>query len=189
MTSQPSIVQEFSKFSEILSQAAKRKKSPCTEETELKKERLMEEEGKRFSNDMADCCSHQCRLCDRLVTLTSLRSHTRASHHVTIKEYMEQFGNYREQLHTVTWHRCGLCQKEILLDGDEIHKHCRYHGISMAEYNNLFIVSTSASTASKKGFASKKFGSSLPVKLETLEEKVTGLFDTIEAIESILDSL
>ena len=59
----------------------------------------------------------------------------------------------------------------------------------MAEYNNLFIVSTTASTASKKGFASKQFGSSLPVKLEALEEKVTGLFDTIEAIENILDSL
>merc|ERR1719219_1918282 len=169
MTSQD-ILQEFHKFSEKLSQAAKRKKSPCKEETEVKKERLMEEEKeKRFSNDMADCCLHQCRMCDRLVSLTSLRSHTRASHHVTIKEYAEQFGDYRQQLHTVTWHSCGFCQKEILLDGDEIHKHCRTHGVTMAEYSNLFLGSNR-----KRASAPKPPGSPLPVKLEVLEEKVTG---------------
>ena len=156
---------EFSQLSEIKNPVAKRKMSPCTEE-------------KRFSNDMTDSCCHQCRMCDRLVTLTSLRSHTRASHHVTIKEYVEQFGNYREQLHTVTWHKCGVCNKEILLDGDEIHKHCKVHGLTMAEYSNLYIKKTS-----------KQPVSPLPVKLEVLEEKVTGLIDTIEAIENILDSL
>ena len=186
MTSQD-ILQEFHKFSEKLSQAAKRKKSPCLEETELKKERLMEEEEeeeKRFSSDMADCCAHQCRMCDRLVSLTSLRCHTRASHHITIKEYAQQFGNYREQLHIVTWHSCGFCQKEILLDGDEIHKHCKSHGVTMAEYSNLFLGSKS-----KKASAPKPQGSPLPGKREVLEEKVTGLFNTIEAIENILDFL
>ena len=173
--------QDFSKFSEILSQVAKRKKSPCPDQRDEKKARLMEEEEKRFSNDMAECCTHQCRLCHRLVSLTGLRSHTRTSHHITIKDYVEQFGNYREQLHTVTWHRCGLCQKEILLDGDEIHKHCRSHGMSMAAYSNLFLV-----TNNKK--APKQYLSPLPVKFE-VREKVTGLFDTIEAIENILDSL
>ena len=168
---------EFSQLSEIKNSVAKRKMSPCTEETELKKERLLEE--KRFSNDMTDSCCHQCRMCDRLVTLTSLRSHTRASHHITIKEYVEQFGNYREQLHNVTWHKCGVCNKEILLDGDEIHKHCRVHGLTMAEYSNLYIKKTS-----------KLHGPPIPVKLKVLEEKkVTGLIDTIEAIENILDSL
>ena len=170
---------EFPKFSEIKNPVAKRKNSPCWEETDPKKERLVEE--KRFSADMADCSSHQCRLCDRLVSITSMRSHTRATHHITIKEYMEQFGSYREQLHTVTWHKCGVCNKEILLDGDEIHKHCRSHGMSMAEYSNLFLV-----TNNKK--AAKQYFSPLPVKFE-VREKVTGLFDTIEAIENILDSL
>ena len=53
MTSQDTL-REFSKFSEILSQAGKRKKSASTEETKLKVE-------KRLSNDMADCCVHQCQ--------------------------------------------------------------------------------------------------------------------------------
>ena len=169
---------EFSKFSEIKNPVVKRKNSPWTEP---KKERLVEE--KRFSADMADCCSHQCRMCDKLVSLTGMRSHTRASHHITIKEYMEQFGSYRAQLHTVTWHKCGVCNEEILLDGDEIHKHCRSHGMPMAEYSNLYLVSNNKKSPKHYGF------SPLPVKLEVLEEKVTGLFDTIEAIENILDSL
>ena len=173
------ISQVFSKFPEIRSQVAKRKKSPCREMTELKKERLREE--KMFSNDMADSCTHQCRMCHRLVSLTSLRSHTRSSHHITIKEYMEKFGNYREQLHTVTWHKCGLCAKEFLLDGDEIHKHCRTHGMTMAEYSNLFIVSKALDSRQHSKFPS-------PGKLEVLEGKVTGLINTIEAIENILDS-
>ena len=177
MTSQDTL-REFSKFSEILSQAGKRKKSAWTEETKLKVE-------KRLSNDMADCCVHQCRLCDKLVSLTSLRSHTRTSHRLNIKDYVKQFGNYREQLHTVTWHSCGLCQKEILLDGDEIHKHCRAHGVTMAEYSNLFIVSNGKKFAS----ASKQFGSPLSSQVPFPKKKVTGLFNTIEAIENILDSL
>ena len=177
--------QDFSKFSEILSQVAKRKKSPCPDKREEKKERLMEQEEKRFSNDMAECCTHQCRLCNRLVSLTSLRSHTRNSHHITIKDYVEQFGNYREQIHTETWHQCGLCNKEILLDGDSIHKHCNSHKITMAEYSNLYLVVNNTNKPS----ASKHSGSAFPVKLEVLKEKVTGVISTIEAIENILDSL
>ena len=119
------------------------------------------------------------------VVSTSARSHTRTSHRLTIKEYVKQFGNYREQLHTVTWHSCGLCQKEILLDGDEIHKHCRAHGVTMAEYSNLFIVSNGKKFAS----ASKQFESPLSSQVPFPKKKVTGLLNTIEAIENILDSL
>ena len=98
------------------------------------------ESERQLSNSMSDCCTHLCRICGKSVTVTGMRNHTRTTHGVPILAYTAQFGNYREQLEKVMWHRCGLCAKVFVLDGDEIHKHCNSHRIMMAEYTKMFIV-------------------------------------------------
>ena len=100
---------------------------------------------RRYSSNMADCCTHRCRICSKSVTVTGMRNHSRTAHGVPIQAYNQRFGRYRDQMETVTWHKCGLCDKEILLDGDEIHKHTNQHRIMMAEYNAMFIVNNQSS--------------------------------------------
>ena len=111
----------------------------------------MPEEERTLSNNMGDCCTHLCRICGKSVTVTGMRNHTRTSHGVPINAYTAQFGNYREKLEKVTWHKCGLCAKVFLLDGDEIHKHCNSHRIMMAEYTKMFIVNNYNSTRRGRG--------------------------------------
>ena len=107
---------------------------------------LMPDSERQFSNSMGDCCTHLCRLCGKSVTVTGMRNHTRTSHGIAIGAYTAQFGNYREKMEKVMWHKCGLCAKVFLLDGDEIHKHCNSHRIMMAEYTKMFIVNNYVSS-------------------------------------------
>merc|ERR1719184_196449 len=95
---------------------------------------------KVFSNDMADCCTHRCRVCGRETTLTSMRAHTKTHHGMNIKEYTDMYGDYRTQMAREVYHKCGLCGEELLLDGDELHKHCNRHRIRMKEYTAEFVV-------------------------------------------------
>ena len=113
------------------------------------------ESERQFSNSMGDCCTHLCRICGKSVTVTGMRNHTRTSHGIPIHAYASQFGNYREQLEKVMWHRCGLCAKVFLLDGDEIHKHCNSHRILQSEYTKKFIVHNYVSSR-RKGYVSNK---------------------------------
>ena len=101
---------------------------------------------RQLSNSMSDCCTHLCRICGKSVTVTGMRNHTRTSHGIAISVYAAQFGNYREKMEKVMWHKCGLCAKVFLLDGDEIHKHCNSHRIMMAEYTKMFIVNNYVSS-------------------------------------------
>ena len=93
-----------------------------------------------FSNKMADCCTHKCRLCEKIVTLTAMRIHTRNMHGITSSEYVAKFGNYRELMERETWHKCGLCGEEVLLDSDSLHKNALKHKMSMKEYSSQFTI-------------------------------------------------
>ena len=107
---------------------------------------IMPESERQLSNSMSDCCTHLCRICGKSVTVTGMRNHTRTSHGIAISVYAKEFGNYREKMEKVMWHKCGLCAKVFLLDGDEIHKHCNSHRIMMAEYTKMFIVNNYVSS-------------------------------------------
>ena len=109
------------------------------------------EEERTLSNNIAECCTHLCRICGKSVTVKGMRNHTRTFHGFPISTYTAQFGNYREKLEKATWHKCGLCAKVFLLDGDEIHKHCNSHRIMMAEYTKMFIVNNYNSTRRGRG--------------------------------------
>ena len=60
---------------------------------------------KKYSNDMSDCCTHRCRICMKVVTVTGMRNHSRTSHGIPINTYSARFGNYRDNMERVTWHR------------------------------------------------------------------------------------
>lgn len=96
---------------------------------------------KIFSNDMKDCCKHKCRLCNKLYTLTAMRGHCKMFHQMSIKEYQYRYGNVRDMIEQVMWHRCTLCTAEFLLDSDEIHKHANIrHKMSLREFTQKFLV-------------------------------------------------
>ena len=60
------------------------------------------EEERTLSNNIAECCTHLCRICGKSVTVKGMRNHTRTFHGFPISAYTAQFGNYREKLEKVT---------------------------------------------------------------------------------------
>ena len=105
--------------------------------------------GRIYSNDMAHCCKHQCRVCNKIYTMTAMRGHTR-THNITIKEYTDKYGSPRDNIITEVWHKCGLCFKEFLLDSDNVHKHANWHQMKLKEYNARFITLVTPQRANKK---------------------------------------
>ena len=96
---------------------------------------------KTFSNDMKDCCKHRCRLCNKVYTLTAMRGHCKTIHQMSIKEYQFRYGNVRDMIEVVMWHKCQICNNDFLLDSDEIHKHANIrHKMSLREYTQKFLV-------------------------------------------------
>ena len=96
---------------------------------------------KIFSNDMKDCCKHRCRLCNKVYTLTAMRGHCKMIHQMSIKEYQFRYGNVRDMIEVVMWHKCQICNNDFLLDSDEIHKHANIrHRMSLREYTQKFLV-------------------------------------------------
>jgi len=92
-----------------------------------------------YSNNMKDCCKHECRICQKTKTLTAMRGHTKL-HNMSIKEYCDLYGSIRNNIMREVWHRCELCEEDFLLDSDEVHKHAMGHRMSLKEYNAKFII-------------------------------------------------
>ena len=96
---------------------------------------------KIYSNDMNDCCKHKCLLCNKVYTLTAMRGHCKMTHQMSIKEYQYRYGNVRDMIEVVTWHKCLICKADFLLDSDEIHKHASIrHKMSLRQYTQQFLV-------------------------------------------------
>ena len=124
---------------------------------------------KVFSNDMKDCCKHKCRLCNKTYTLTAMRGHCKTFHHMSIKEYQHRYGNVRDMIELVMWHRCTLCNGEFLLDSDEIHKHANIkHNMSLREYTQKFLV------LKNRGYV-RKSDTLKTALIETLQQKMSPL--------------
>ena len=101
-------------------------------------------DGRLVSNDMADYVLVKCKLCGQNTAKTSLRSHTKAAHNVTITEYKSRFGVELEIL-AMVYHRCGVCSTLIILDNDSIAEHLKrgnHPRITHRNYNNAYMVDT-----------------------------------------------
>ena len=80
---------------------------------------------KVFSDDPTKTCKTFCCSCDQVVTLAFLRKHVEYKHQMTIKEYRQLYGNPSKQVIQLIYHKCRLCQQNILLDTDQLSKHMK----------------------------------------------------------------
>ena len=105
------------------------------DEIELKEARL-------YSNNMAKSCKSICKICKDKINLNYMRQHTKKEHKISIKDYGRLYGHHRTHMvEPVYYHRCPFCQKDLLLDADDIHKHVGTHGVKLKDYSAKFIVS------------------------------------------------
>ena len=98
----------------------------------------------RFSNDPSDCCKTLCKICGQGFPLTAMRSHTRSKHDMVITEYKTKFNQTFYDIIEKVFHRCGICQNPILMDGDSIAAHLgsnkSTHQITHKAYNEKFFI-------------------------------------------------
>ena len=103
-----------------------------------------------YSNNMSNAVNTTCKVCGDIVTAMRMRNHTKAKHSMGIKEYRKLHGDfYNHLLEPVFYHNCGLCHKDVLLDGDQISNHASQHRISLKEYNLKFMVHASGKKREK----------------------------------------
>ena len=92
-----------------------------------------------FSNDMKDACRTTCRLCDREMIQTRLRSHTKDKHGMSITDYKAKFNLLVVDITEKVFHKCALCSDILLLDSDTIAQHLHKHDITHRTYNDKYM--------------------------------------------------
>jgi len=98
---------------------------------------------KLYSNNLLDdSCKTVCKVCQQAIRLSRMRSHTKLTHGLSSQQYKKKYGIYRHHiLDPIYFHKCGLCDKDLLLDMDAIYTHClkSHGGIKMKEYTSRFL--------------------------------------------------
>ena len=121
------------------------KKARLEDATLTKSEGLMKAVNKtdlknsRYSNHMKDAVRSYCRICKVPQTFTIMRSHTKSRHGISITDYKKKYGQLIENIVEVIYHKCGICNKDILLDGDTLATHARFHGVTHKAYSEKYI--------------------------------------------------
>ena len=123
-----------------------------------------------YSNDLSHEVETVCRICWKKIRVSKMRHHTANSHKINIKAYKEKFGNHKQDLVREVYHKCGICEIDILLDSDYIKNHSYdIHGIKQSVYNSQYLVPRKNKNG--KVYAQKQKQVLTPVSvLETLEE-------------------
>jgi len=104
-------------------------------------------DGCLISNDIADYTLAECQICEEQIPMTRMRTHTKSHHGITITEYKAKFGPELVPVEIV-WHRCGVCDKLIVLDSDSVAVHLKAGGhprITHKDYNDNYMVDTRTS--------------------------------------------
>jgi len=98
----------------------------------------------KFSNNLADYTKTMCKICGKKVNLTDMRVHTKKKHEMVITEYRNRFNQHHFDIIERVFHRCGICQKIILLDSDSVASHLHSHKgeqkMTHKEYNEKFMI-------------------------------------------------
>jgi hypothetical protein len=142
--------------------------------------------GRVYSNNMSEACKTICKVCQAQVSLTGMRNHTRNNHKMTIHEYKEKYGNPKDQIVKMVYHKCGLCQADVLFNSDNIQNHVvRKHQYSLKEYNAEFI-KTSPGRKMKK---ERKITPEENCVNTEFQLEANGVFDTLEEDDSFFDTL
>ena len=116
-----------------------RKRKPhARKEVKINTEKI---EVKVYSNDIKDACKVQCKICEKEVVMSSMSKHTRRVHCLLLTEYKDIYGDHKKTICKKTYHKCGLCKKDLFLDVLEIAIHLRKkkHDISPNDYSARFL--------------------------------------------------
>ena len=88
-----------------------------------------------------------CKICDKKVIASSISSHTRLVHCITLREY--------ELIYVDIYHQFNICGERIINTPFNISKHLRreYHGLTFPEYSEKFVKDWKNSFNEKKQLA------------------------------------
>ena len=108
-------------------------------EEQLREVHKADFEKSRYSNHMKDTVQSYCQICKVPQTFTMMRSHTKSRHGISITDYKKQYGQLIENIVETVYHKCGICNKDILLDGDTLATHAKGHGVTHKAYSEKYI--------------------------------------------------
>ena len=100
---------------------------------------------KTFSNNMKDAVQTFCGDCDKAMFLSELEDHIGSQHELSLSKYKSFYRKPSTQLIRLTYHKCNLCWKDIVLDRIKIVQHLKkcHGGKSFAEYKHQFLSESS----------------------------------------------
>ena len=93
----------------------------------------------RYSNHMKDNVQSNCQICKIPQDFCKMRSHTKSKHNIAITDYKKKYGEIIDNIVETVYHKCGICKRAILLDGDILATHARLHRISHKAYSDKYI--------------------------------------------------
>ena len=105
----------------------------------VEKEPKIDSNNIRYSNHMKDNVQSYCQICKVPQNFSKMRSHTKAKHRISITDYKKKYGELIDNIVETVYHKCGICKKAILLDGDILATHARLHRISHKAYSDKYI--------------------------------------------------
>ena len=105
-------------------------------------QKITRKNDRRYSNDMKDAVATFCHECDKVMLLSGLEDHIESEHQLSISEYCKFYRKPDTQLIRITYHRCRLCEKSLVLDKDKIIHHLTkcHSETSFARYKGQFLI-------------------------------------------------
>ena len=99
-----------------------------------------------------------CSLCKRSIQMASVQNHVCNVHHISLQEYQDRFGSYKNHIQQKIHHKCKVCQEVVLLDLVEIaiHLKSKDHGIMPKEYIKKFLSDPEFVSSFAKKYAKNK---------------------------------
>lgn len=97
---------------------------------------LSPDELELLTDNLEDMCKVLCGICN--ASVKELRSHTRLTHKMSISKYKEIYPQIRYE--RKSYHRCKICLKIILFNGDKLNKHLNsVHKTSVTWYKQTHL--------------------------------------------------
>ena len=103
------------------------------------KEPKIDSNNTQFSNHMKDNVQSYCQICKVPQDFSKMRSHTKSKHSIGITDYKRKYGELSDNIVERVYHKCGICNTAILLDGDILATHARLHRILHKTYLDKYI--------------------------------------------------
>jgi len=99
-----------------------------------------------------------CSLCKRSIQMASIQNHVCNVHHISLQDYQNRFGSYKEHIQQKIHHKCKVCNELVLMDLVEIAIHLKSneHGIMPKEYIKKFLSDTEFVSAFAMKYAKSK---------------------------------